>query len=127
MMLRLPSPGPIDWGRFALGPPVGDAAALGAAEGVLPATLGTAVRAGVVTGDGVALLPVQAPTSRPTVASMVNPVLYFIASPPGRSGVDRQAVLTLPDEANRAALRRQRLHRRGDQVLLGDDELRAGV
>src|SRR5450631_4301448 len=107
MMLRLPSPAPIDWGRLALGPPVGEAAALGAT--LPPATLGATVGAGVVTGEGVAVLPVQAPTSRPAVASRVNPVECFIAPPPNRSGVDRQAVQALPDEANWSTFGRQGL------------------
>src|SRR5580704_14188147 len=78
MMLRLPSPLPIDWGRFELGPPVGEAAAaLGGAT--LP---GAAEATGVAVGALVAPPLVHAPTSRPTVASRVNPVRRFIASPP---------------------------------------------
>src|SRR5450755_3093937 len=107
MMFRLPSPLPIDWGRFELGPPVGEATG----APLLPTIEGAAVGLVVTTGAVVAPLLVQAPTSRPTEASRVNPVRCFIASPPGRSGLDRQAVLALPDETGWPALGRQGLHR----------------
>src|SRR5450432_925030 len=118
MMFRLPSPLPIDWGRFELGPPVGEGAAELGTLGWPPVVEATGVAVGV--GAVVAPPLVQAPTSRPTVASRVNPVRCFIPSPPpGRStlsAVDRQAVNALPDESGRAALRGEGLHGRGDQV-----------
>src|SRR5450755_2818320 len=99
MMFRLPSPLPIDWGRFELGPPVGDAgAALDAALGALLATPVEAAGAlaAVLAAGALVALPVQAPTSRLIVATMINPVRCFIAPPPSRSCIDRQAVLALP-------------------------------
>src|SRR5664280_2251196 len=108
MMFRLPSPLPIDWGRFELGPPVAAALALGALLGL------TAEAAGepppVLAAGALVAPPLQAAASRPTVATTVRTVRCFIAPPPRCSGVDRQAVQTLPDEPSRAPLGCQGLH-----------------
>src|SRR3954452_19584377 len=49
------------------------------------------------------------------------------SSPGWTSAPNREVVLALPDEPPPPPLGGERFHRRGGEILLGDDELRAGI
>src|SRR5438034_11029968 len=111
-MFSWPSPGPIDWGRLELG--------LAAAPAGADADAGAAWLAGAADGDAP---PPQAEATRPTAARPPNRERRFMLLLLVPSAGDGKVVLPLPDEPDSLALCRERLHRGGRQVLLGDDEL----
>src|SRR3954468_15363659 len=82
--------------------------------------------------------PLQADRANASVATPVPIDRLFICSssirpdrPARRSGsrvdCDREVVLSIPDQPDRPPAQGQRFRRRGPQVLLGDDELGAGI